>query len=34
MIAKIHAIAVNGLEGDIIEVEVDINQAMPSFTIV
>lgn len=34
MISKVHAIAVNGLESDIIEVEVDINQAMPSFTIV
>lgn len=34
MISKVNAIAVNGLDSDIIEVEVDINQAMPSFTIV
>lgn len=34
MISKIFSIAVNGLESDIIEVEVDINAWLPSFTIV
>lgn len=34
MVSKVNAIAVNGLESDLIEIEVDINQAMPSFTIV
>lgn len=34
MISKIYAITVNGLECDIIHVEVDINQGLPSFTIV
>jgi magnesium chelatase family protein len=34
MISKIYSIAVNGLESDVIEVEVDINQWLPSFTIV
>lgn len=34
MINKVNSIAVNGLTTDLIEVEVDINQWMPSFTIV
>ncbi len=34
MISKIHSIAVNWLNSDIIEVEVDINNWMPAFTIV
>lgn len=34
MIAKVNSIAVNGLNSDLIEVEVDINQWLPSFTIV
>lgn len=34
MISKIYSIVINGLENDIIEVEVDINKWIPSFTIV
>ena len=34
MISKIYALTVNGLESDVIEVEVDINAWLPSFTIV
>lgn len=34
MISKVYSISVNGLESSIIEVEVDINQWLPSFTIV
>ncbi|MCP4523849.1 MAG: YifB family Mg chelatase-like AAA ATPase [Candidatus Gracilibacteria bacterium] len=34
MIAKVYSITVNGLESSLIEVEVDINQGLPSFTIV
>lgn len=34
MITKINSISVNGLISDLIEVEVDINQGLPSFTIV
>lgn len=34
MISRIHSIAVNGLVSNIIEVEVDINNGLPSFTIV
>lgn len=34
MISKIYTITVNWLESDLIEVEVDINQGLPSFTIV
>lgn len=34
MISKIYSIVINWLENDIIEVEVDINRWMPSFTIV
>ena len=34
MIAKVNSIAVNGLEPSIIEVEVDINNWLPSFSIV
>ena len=34
MIAKIFSMSVNGLSTDVIEVEVDINQWLPSFTIV
>lgn len=34
MISRIHSIAVNGLVSNIIEVEVDINNWLPSFTIV
>ena len=34
MLAKVHAAAVVGLEGEIMEVEVDTTRGMPSFTIV
>ena len=34
MISKVNSIAINWLESDIIEVEVDINQWLPAFTIV
>jgi len=34
MISKINSITVNGIESNIIEVEVDINQWLPAFTIV
>lgn len=34
MISKVYSITVNGLESSLIEVEVDINQGLPSFTIV
>lgn len=34
MVSKVFCIAVNGLESDIVEVEVDINAGLPSFTIV
>ncbi|MFN2146856.1 MAG: YifB family Mg chelatase-like AAA ATPase [Anaerolineales bacterium] len=34
MLAKVHAAAVLGLEGAIVEVEVDTSRGMPSFTIV
>ncbi|PZM85767.1 magnesium chelatase [Candidatus Gracilibacteria bacterium] len=34
MISKVNSIAVNGLATDLIEIEVDINQGLPSFTIV
>ncbi len=34
MISKIFCITVNGLESEIIEVEVDINAGLPNFTIV
>lgn len=34
MISKVHSITVNWLNTDLIEVEVDINQWLPSFTIV
>lgn len=34
MISKVYSISVNGLDSSIIEVEVDINQWLPSFTIV
>lgn len=34
MISKINSIAVNGLNSDLIEIEVDINKWMPNFTIV
>ena len=34
MISKVYSITVNGLESSLIEVEVDINQWLPSFTIV
>jgi magnesium chelatase family protein len=34
MISKVYSISVNGLESSLIEVEVDINQGLPSFTIV
>lgn len=34
MIAKVYSITVNGLESSLIEIEVDINQGLPSFTIV
>ncbi|MDD3794150.1 MAG: YifB family Mg chelatase-like AAA ATPase [Candidatus Gracilibacteria bacterium] len=34
MISKINSIAVNGIVSDLIEVEVDINSGLPSFTIV
>ncbi len=34
MISKVYSITVNGLDSSLIEVEVDINQWLPSFTIV
>jgi magnesium chelatase family protein len=34
MISKVYSICVNWLESSIVEVEVDINQWLPSFTIV
>ena len=34
MISKVYSITVNGLESSLIEIEVDINQGLPSFTIV
>ncbi|MDP5038835.1 MAG: YifB family Mg chelatase-like AAA ATPase, partial [Candidatus Gracilibacteria bacterium] len=34
MISKIYSIVVNGLESDLIEVEVDINNGLPTFNIV
>lgn len=34
MISKVYSISVNGLESSLIEIEVDINQGLPSFTIV
>ncbi|MBW7954257.1 YifB family Mg chelatase-like AAA ATPase [Candidatus Gracilibacteria bacterium] len=34
MISKIYSIGVNGLESDLIEIEVDINNGLPNFTIV
>lgn len=34
MITRVHAISVNGLESTIIDVEVDINNGLPAFTIV
>ncbi|MDD2907922.1 MAG: YifB family Mg chelatase-like AAA ATPase [Candidatus Gracilibacteria bacterium] len=34
MISKINSIAINGIVSDLIEVEVDINAGLPSFTIV
>ena len=34
MLAKINSCAVIGLEGEIVEVEVDISQGMPRFNIV
>ncbi len=34
MITLVHAITVNGLDTTVIDIEVDINQAMPAFTIV
>lgn len=34
MISLIHAISVNGLDSTVIDIEVDINQGLPTFTIV
>ncbi len=34
MISKVNSIAINGLNSDLIEIEVDINNWLPSFTIV
>ncbi len=34
MLAKLYSCAVLGLEGGLIEVEVDISQGLPAFTIV
>ena len=34
MLAKVMSCAIIGLEGQIVEVEVDISQGMPSFNIV
>ena len=34
MLAKVHAAAILGLEGEIVEVEVDTSRGLPSFTIV
>jgi magnesium chelatase family protein len=34
VLAKVHAAAILGLEGEIVEVEVDTSRGLPSFTIV
>jgi hypothetical protein len=34
MISTVHSIAVNGLDSTTIDVEVDINNGLPAFTIV
>ncbi len=34
MISFVHAITVNGLDSTIVDIEVDINQGLPAFTIV
>lgn len=34
MLAKVHAAAVVGLEGEVVEVEVDTSCGLPSFSIV
>ncbi|MCL4535087.1 MAG: magnesium chelatase, partial [Bacteroidetes bacterium] len=34
MLAKVHSCAIVGLEGAIVEVEVDTSRGLPSFTIV
>ena len=34
MISKVNSIATNGLNSDLIEIEVDINQGLPAFSIV
>lgn len=34
MIIHVHSLAVNGLESTIIDIEIDINNGLPAFTIV
>gem|GEM_PF-1315943 len=34
MISLVHALTVNGLDSTIIDIEVDINNGLPAFTIV
>ena len=34
MISIVHSMSVNGLESNIIDIEVDINNGLPAFTIV
>ncbi len=34
MISLVHAITVNGLDTTVVDIEVDINQGLPAFTIV
>ncbi len=34
MIAKVYCVAVSGLDGQLVEIEVDIHNGMPAFTIV
>lgn len=34
MISLVHALSINGLDTTLIDIEVDINQGLPAFTIV
>lgn len=34
MIAKVYSVVVSGLDGQLVEIEVDIHNGMPAFTIV
>ncbi len=34
MLAKVHTVAVVGLDGEVVEVEVDTSRGLPSFSIV